>query len=179
MKAIATGLLFGVFGLTPAFAQPPKPASLFKLTSPVFEAGGPIPAEFTGDGAGVSPPLKWSGAPEGTKFYALQVWHKPKADADEVKSYWVVTNIPATVTDLEKNSKGVGKDGHNDKRRTGYDPMNSKGPGVKEYHITLYALSAEPKFDTDKVTRADLLKAIKGITLAESTLDYTPERKGK
>jgi phosphatidylethanolamine-binding protein (PEBP) family uncharacterized protein len=160
-------------------APVPKPAGGFTLTSPAFEHHGKMPAEFTGDGDGVSPPLKWSGAPAGTKFYALQLWHKPRPDGDEVKSYWVVTNIPATVTGLEKNSTGVGRAGINDKRRTGYDPMNSKGPGPKEYHVTLYALSGEPKFDTDKVTRADLLKAIKDITLAETTLSYTYERKAK
>lgn len=160
-------------------APPPKPKDGFTLTSPAFEHGGKMPAEFTGDGDGISPPLKWSGAPAGTKFYALQLWHKPQPNGDEVKSYWVVFNIPADVSALEKNSKGVGKDGYNDKRRTGYDPMNSKGPGPKEYHVTLYALSAEPKFDTDKVTRADLLKAVKAITLAETTLSYTYERKVK
>lgn len=153
-----------------------KPANGFKLTSPAFKHNGTMPAEFTGDGEGVSPPLKWSGAPEGTKSYVIQLWHKPRSAGDEVKSYWVITNIPATVTGLEKNSKGVGKDGINDKKRTGYDPMNSKGPGAKEYHITLYALSVEPQFSTDMVTRADLLKAIKGITLAETPLSYTYER---
>jgi phosphatidylethanolamine-binding protein (PEBP) family uncharacterized protein len=157
----------------------PKSSSGFTLTSPAFEHKGKMPAEYTGDGNGISPPLKWSGAPEGTKFYALQLWHKPRADGEEVKSYWVVTNIPATITSLEKNSQGVGKPGMNDKRRPGYDPMNSKGPGAKEYHITLYALSEEPRFDTDKFTRIELLKAIKGITLAETTLSYTYERKAK
>jgi phosphatidylethanolamine-binding protein (PEBP) family uncharacterized protein len=160
-------------------APTPKGKDGFTLSSPAFEQNGKMPAEFTGDGDGVSPPLKWSGAPEGTKYYALQLWHKPKPDGDEVKSYWVVTNIPAAVTGLEKNSKGVGKDGINDKRRTGYDPMNSKGPGPKDYHITLYALSREPKFDAERITRADLLKAIKDITLAETTLSYTYERKAK
>lgn len=160
-------------------ALPPKPKDGFTLTSPAFEHKGKMPAEYTGDGDGVSPPLKWTGAPAGTKFYALQLWHKPKADGDEVKSYWVVFNIPADVTGLEKNSKGVGKDGCNDKKRTGYAPMNSKGPGPKEYHVTLYALSAEPKFDTDTVTRTDLLKAVKDIALAETTLSYTYERKAK
>ena len=135
--------------------------------------------EFTGDGAGVSPPLAWTGAPEKTKCYALQLWHKPFPDRAEVKSYWVITNIPAKVTSLAKNTKGVGKAGYNDKNHTGYDPMKSKGPGVKEYHITMYALSAEPKFSTAKVTRADLLAAIKDITLAESTLSYTYERLSK
>ena len=55
--------------------------------------------------------------------------------------------------------------------------MKSKGPGVKEYHITVYALSAEPKFTGEKVTRADLLSAIENITLAETTLSYKYERK--
>lgn len=154
-----------------------KAAGAFKLSSSAFEPGGKYPVEYTGDGAGVSPPLQWTGAPTGTKYYALQLWHKPKADGDEIKSYWVITNIPANVTSLEKNTRGVGKDGYNDKKRTGYDPMNSKGPGVKLYHITMYALSEEPKFSSDRVTRADLLKAIKDITLAETTLSYTYERK--
>jgi hypothetical protein len=55
--------------------------------------------------------------------------------------------------------------------------MNSKGPGVKEYHITMYALSAEPRLAADRFNRAELLEAIKDITLAESTLSYTYERK--
>jgi phosphatidylethanolamine-binding protein (PEBP) family uncharacterized protein len=57
--------------------------------------------------------------------------------------------------------------------------MNSKGPGVKEYHVTLYALSDEPRLDAGKFNRVDLLKAVKDITLAETTLTYTYERKAK
>ena len=157
----------------------PKPvmSETFKLTSPAFEAGGKLPVEFSGDGDGISPPLAWSGAPAGTKCFALQLWHIP--GPGEVKSYWVLYNIPANVGKLEKGTKGVGTAGHNDKNRTDYDPMKSKGPGLKEYHITMYALSAEPKFTGDKVTRADLLKAIKDIKLAETTLTYTYERTGK
>ena len=157
----------------------PKPvvSETFKLTSPAFEAGGKLPVEFSGDGDGISPPLAWSGAPAGTKCYALQLWHIP--GPGEVKSYWVIYNIPANVSKLEKGSKTVGVAGYNDKNRTDYDPMKSKGPGAKEYHITMYALSAEPKFQAEKVTRADLLKAIKDITLAETTLSYKFERFAK
>lgn len=156
-----------------------RPKDGFTLTSPAFEPNGKLPAEFTGDGDGISPPLQWTGAPKGTKCFALQLWHKPMPNGDEVKSYWVIANIPADVTSLEKNSKGVGNVGLNDKRRAGYDPMNSKGPGPKEYHVTLYALSAEPKLGAGQFNRADLLKAIKDITLAETTLSYTYERKAK
>lgn len=152
-------------------------SSTFKLSSPAFKANGAFPKEYTGDGDGVSPPLEWKGAPEGTKFYAITLWHIPGA-GDE-KSYWLVYNIPASVNSLPKNAMNIGKDGYNDKNRTGYDPMKSKGPGVKQYNITIYALSSEPKFKREKVTRAELLDAIKGITLAKSTLTYNYERGSK
>jgi phosphatidylethanolamine-binding protein (PEBP) family uncharacterized protein len=54
--------------------------------------------------------------------------------------------------------------------------MCSKGPGVKTYHITVYALSALPKLRASAATRDALLDAIKDITLAEGTLTYTYER---
>ncbi|TIQ02755.1 MAG: YbhB/YbcL family Raf kinase inhibitor-like protein, partial [Mesorhizobium sp.] len=37
------------------------------LISPAFPAGGTIPERYTRDGQNVSPPLKWSGIPHGTK----------------------------------------------------------------------------------------------------------------
>ena len=42
--------------------------------------------------------------------------------------------------------------------------------------MTVFALSEELTFTTDKITRAGLLKAIEGITLAYDTLTYTYER---
>ena len=55
--------------------------------------------------------------------------------------------------------------------------MCSKGPGVKTYHLTIYALSGQPKLIADQATRANLLTAIKTLTIAEGTLDFTYERK--
>lgn len=43
----------------------------FLLNSPAFTDGSPIPARYTHDGEDVSPPLEWSGAPEGTRGYVL------------------------------------------------------------------------------------------------------------
>jgi len=150
----------------------------FTLTSPEFEDGDSIPIAFTGDGEGVSPPLEWSGVPVGTKCFALQLWHQPGPDRPEIKSYWVLSNIPAGVHSLPRNVSGIGREGYNGKNRPGYDPMKSKGPGIKEYHITLYALSSEPKLSKEPFARGDLLEAIKDITLAETTLNYTYEREG-
>ena len=144
------------------------------VTSSAIGADGMLPAEFTCDGAGISPPVEWSGAPAGTKCFAVNVWHVP--GPGDIKSYWVLYNIPADVAKIPKSAKNVGKEGVNDKNRTTYDPMCSKGPGLKKYNITVYALSSEPKFANEKVTRADLLAAIKEITLAEGTLPYQYER---
>ncbi len=145
------------------------------VTSPAFEPGGSIPIAFTGDGESASPPIEWKEAPKGTKSFALNVWHIP--GPGDIKSYWVVYNIPANISKLAKNDKSTGTVGLNDKNRREYDPMKSKGPGVKQYHITVYALSAELKLSADKATRTNLLEAIKDITLAEGTLDFQYERK--
>ncbi|MBS0204172.1 MAG: YHYH protein [Planctomycetes bacterium] len=145
------------------------------VTSPAFQPGGTIPVEFTGDGASASPPVEWAGAPQGTKSYAVNVWHVP--GPGDIKSYWVVYNIPANITKLARNEMRAGTIGVNDKNRREYDPMKSKGPGVKQYHITVYALSSDVKLTPEKASRANLLDAIKEITLAEGTLDFQYERK--
>ncbi len=146
------------------------------VTSSSVDAKGFISIDCTCDGASQSPAVEWKDAPKGTKAFAVSLWHTAP---DQEKSYWVVYNIPTNVTKLAKNGKGVGKLGLNDRRRAEYDPMCSKGPGVKEYHITVFALSAEqiPKLSPDKANRTGLLEAIKGITLAEGTLDFLYERK--
>ena len=145
------------------------------VTSSSVDANGLLSIDCTCDGNSVSPAVEWKNAPAGTKSFALNVWHVP--GPGDLKSYWVLYNIPANVTKLDKNAKSIGKLGFNDKRRAEYDPMCSKGPGLKKYHVTVFALSAEPKLSPDKANRAALLEAIKDITLAEGTLDFQYERK--
>ena len=143
------------------------------MTSPAFGPDENLPVEFTCDGDGVSPPIAWQAGPPGTRSYAVTLWHEAP---DKVKSYWVVYGIPARVTKLPKGSRTVGTMGLNDKQRPEYDPMCSKGPGVKTYHVTVYALSAAPDLPAGTATRDALLAAIEKITLAEGTLTFTYER---
>ena len=148
----------------------------FTINSSGVKTDGSLSIEYTGEGEGVSMPLEWLNIPIGTKYFALNLWHLPHAnDPSEVKSYWVVYNIPSNILSLPKNAKEIGVVGYNDKNQVGYDPMKSKGPGVKEYNLTIYALSAKLDFKSNKVYRADLLKAIEGKLLGESTLTYTYE----
>lgn len=150
----------------------------FTISSSGIKPDGSLSKEFTGDGEGVSMPLEWTNIPEGTKYFAISLWHLPHpTDLSDVKSYWVVYNIPSDINSIPKNAKGFGSVGYNDKNHMGFDPMKSKGPGKKEYNLTIYALSEKVIFKNKKVYRTDLLKAIKGITLDEYTLKYSYERK--
>ena len=70
----------------------------------------------------------------------------------------------------------VGTIGANGKGRAEYDPMCSRGPGIKEYRLTVYALSATPQLGGARANRESLLAALADITLAEGTLVFTYER---
>ena len=150
-----------------------KASEGFNVSSTAIGRDGRISSEFTCDGQSASPPLQWQGAPAGTKSFAISLWHTAP---DQEKSYWLIYNIPATANHLVKNDKTTGTVGLNDKKRASYDPMCSKGPGAKTYHISVYALSSEVELAKGSDNRAALLKAIKGITLAEKTLDFVYER---
>lgn len=148
----------------------------FVLRSPAVGADAVLPKEYTGDGDSFTLPLEWSGAPSGTQSYALIMHHNAP---DGIKWYWVVYDIPAQVTSLPKNVRGIGTFGNNSVNKVpGYAPPHSKGPGAKTYMLTLYALSAPPKIAVppSKVSREVLLSAMKGLVLGTAELDVTYTR---
>ena len=150
---------------------------IFTLVSPDVTEGGALPKEFTCDGASATLPLSWSGVPEGTKSFAVVMHHIP--GPGDSHWYWVLYNIPANVTSLEKNTSGIGTLGNNSVNgETKYAPPCSKGPGEKLYTYTVYALSAKPilSVPASEVSRDVLLDAIKDITLASATLNVTYTR---
>jgi phosphatidylethanolamine-binding protein (PEBP) family uncharacterized protein len=165
--------IFLVFVSIQLFAQQKNE---FTISSSGVKSDGSLSIEFTGEGEGISMPLKWTNVPKGTNYFALSLWHYPHpTDTSEVKSYWIVYNISSDISRIPKNAKGFGIFGYNDKDRAEYDPMKSKGPGKKEYNLTIYALAEKLEFNNKKVYRTDLLKAIEGKVLGKSTLKYTYE----
>jgi len=153
-----------------------KPNGTFLLTSPEVTDGGNLPVDYTGDGAGSTLPLAWKGAPAGTQSFALIMDHL--APGNVMKSYWVVWDIPPTVTSLAKNVKDVGKIGISFKGQLGYEPPHSQGPGPKTYVLTVYALSAPVQITQQprEVTREILLEAMTGKVLATSSLHVVSTR---
>lgn len=149
----------------------PKKSGDFQLTSPAFDAGKRLPKDFTGDGDGISPPLAWRGAPEGTQSFAIVMDH---LDRDQVvKTYWILYDIPADATSLSQDAQNIGKFGATWKRDQSYVPPRSAGPGEHRYTIHIYALSKKPPLEVTKgtPTRDQLLNHIRDSVLDSADID--------
>ncbi len=143
----------------------------FKLASPEINADSLLPKEYTCDGESSTLPLEWSNVPLSTKFFALIMHHE--ASPDDIHWYWLLYNIPASIHSLTKNSTGIGTLGNNSVNgKTEYAPPCSKGPGIKRYIYTIYALtdSVRISIPAAEVNREILLAAIKNITITSATL---------
>jgi phosphatidylethanolamine-binding protein (PEBP) family uncharacterized protein len=153
----------------------PVSSNGFIVRSPVIQSDMALPPQYTCDGDGMSPPLEWANIPDGTQSLALVMHHI--AGAGDVHWYWIVYNIPPTITSIAANDRSIGTYGTNsvNPNRT-YAPPCSKGPGRKEYIISLYALRAALEFDASQAVNRDmLLSAVTDRTLAVATmtLNYT------
>ncbi len=86
------------------------------LSSPAFAPGHAIPARYTCDGADVSPPLRWTTPPPGTRSLALAV---VDLDTSPPFRHWRLAGIPPRVRRLAAGTR-VGRSGPNDFGRVGY-----------------------------------------------------------
>jgi Raf kinase inhibitor-like YbhB/YbcL family protein len=118
----------------------PSSAAPFGLTSTAFVEGGSIPREFTCDGEDVSPPLAWTGVPEGTGALVLVV------DDPDARGFvhWIVLDLPAADRDLPRGVAPTApspQQGRNDFGKAGWG-----GPcppsGTHHYQFTLTAIAA-------------------------------------
>jgi Raf kinase inhibitor-like YbhB/YbcL family protein len=87
-------------------------AAGFVLASPDIPANSTIAKKFEFNGFGcagenLSPALQWSGAPPGTKSFAVTVYD-PDAPTGSGWWHWMVINIPATVSELPAGAGTVG-----------------------------------------------------------------------
>ncbi len=148
----------------------------FTIQSTAFGPREDIPTVHTCEGRDVSPPLRWAGAPPGTKSYALIV---DDPDAPDPKNpqrtwvHWVVYDIPSTVHSLDEGAGASGapagaRRGNNDWKRTSYG-----GPcpptGRHRYFFKLYALDTVLE-GMDHPTKAQLEGAMQGHVLAQTEL---------
>jgi len=112
---------------------------------------------FGCEGGNVSPSLKWTGTPAGTKSFALMVYD-PDAPTGSGWWHWVMFNIPASVTSLPlgagnpaggQTPKGAVQS-RSDFGKPGYGgPCPPQGDKPHRYVFTLYALKVD-KLDADE-----------------------------
>jgi Raf kinase inhibitor-like YbhB/YbcL family protein len=156
---------------------------MLTLKSPAFADGGPIPRAHTCDGADLSPPLTWSGAPAATKEFALVADDPDAPRATFV--HWVLYGVPATVssipsglsTEPELVKPFAARQGVTDFRKTGYGGPCPPPGAPHRYVFTLYALAA-PLALPAGATKAVLLDAVKKVTLEQAVLVGKYGRKG-
>ena len=156
-----------------------------EIISSAFAQGASIPRQFSCEGADHSPPLSWSGAPAGTRSFALIVDDPDAPDPAAPKMtwvHWVLYNLSPTTTALAEGASPRSLpsgtlQGKNDWKRTGYG-----GPcppiGRHRYFHKIYALDCMLP-DLSEPTKDRLLRAMQGHVLAQAELVGTYEKHGR
>ena len=157
----------------------------FHLTSPSFAHEQPIPARHTSEGNDVSPALRWTDPPPGTRSLALVV-HDPDAPDPHAPKrdwvHWVLYELPPDARSLAEGAtpaqlpRGT-REGRNDWGETGW-----RGPsppvGRHRYFFERHALDRVLP-DLGAPSRHDLEAKMKGHVLATATLMGTYAKGGR
>jgi Raf kinase inhibitor-like YbhB/YbcL family protein len=145
-----------------------------KLSSPAFENHKRIPERHTGDGEDVSPVLRWEGAPDGTKAFAVVV-HDPDAPLINGFTHWVAYGIPAGTTELDEGTSDPTQ-GVNSFGNRGYNgPAPPPGHGVHHYYFWVYALDSELDLEPG-LDRTGLMERIEDHVIEQARIIGTYER---
>jgi hypothetical protein len=142
------------------------------IASSAFENGGMIPALYTCDDSDISPPLSWSGVPDGARSLVL-LCDDPDAPSG-TWVHWVLFNLhpdtkmlaPGVPAD-EKLENGA-RHGVND-----FDNFGYNGPcppsGNHRYFFKIYALDKMLEI-TGPIIKSDLLSAMEGHIMTQGQL---------
>ncbi len=152
------------------------------ITSAAFEDGGAMAAKYTCEGPNISPPLTWSGVPEGARSLALIVDDPDAPDPAAPKMtyvHWVLYNLPVDCGGLPEGTTSGDLphgtlEGTNDWQRTGYG-----GPcppiGRHRYFHKLFALDVVLE-DLKEPTKDALLAAMEGHVIAQAQIVGTYQK---
>ena len=169
--------------------------SSFVLTSPAFEADGTFPEQYTcklGTETGVSPPLAWTGAPDGTVDYLITM-------KKESGYSWAVYDISSDINHVDEAVSNAAASGATVGQIAGteawdidvppfistanyvsmykYEEPCSKGPGAKWYLFTIYAFSkraadvmAENNFAKENTKPTQILEIMNDYILGSAAV---------
>ncbi|MGJ7488787.1 YbhB/YbcL family Raf kinase inhibitor-like protein [Variovorax sp. ZT4R33] len=175
VRAGLNALVYNTLGLREGMAS-------IALTSLAFADHAPLPARYTADGEGLSPPLQWTGLPTGAAALVLLV-----EDADSPTPHplvhAIVVGLPAEDGALAEgalpsaDNEGAGLHvGRNSYLQAAWLPPDPPpGHGVHRYAFQLYALRRVPVF-SDTPGRDELIDALREHAMASGLLIGTCER---
>jgi len=164
-------------------------ASTLTLTSQDIAKGEFMPKaqEFNGfgcSGGDMSPHFKWSGAPEGTKSFAITAYG-PDAPTGSGWWHWQIVNIPKNVTEIAAGAGSTKKDLapqgstqiKNDYGSRGFGgACPPSGHGVHHYRFTIHALSVEKLELPEDASGALAGYMINANTIESSTIESLYKR---
>src|SRR5690606_6049622 len=155
----------------------------FSLTSSELAEGGTFLPKHTCQMAGFdndeSPPLTWSGAPEGTMSFAVTFIDRTFVDQGNVRGYhWAIWNIDATVTERRANLPSgltlTDPISATQSRSSYLGPcpyygQNTPGEEPHVYEFTVYALPTETAAISGSINAA-MITALESAALDSATL---------
>ncbi|OWV68711.1 phosphatidylethanolamine-binding protein [Rhizobium sp. R339] len=177
MRFITALLATSLIGTTAAQAE-------MKLTSIDLTAGKAMAEEqvfnsFGCPGKNISPELVWSGAPEGTKSFAIMAYD-PDAPTGSGWWHWSVFNIPANVSKIATGASGEKKlpegavEGHTDFGTSGYGgACPPAGDAPHHYQFTVYALSVDKLPLPDTAPGAMVGFYVRANTIGKASVEVT------
>jgi hypothetical protein len=144
---------FGPFVLAGMLMASAAQAGEFKVTSDDFAGGALKQAQYANifgcSGGNVSPAIRWSGAPKGTKSFVVSLYDKD-APTGSGFWHWVVVDIPANVTSLDAGAGSdpskLPKGAHMAQNDAGMNAFLGACPPpgeTHEYRITVKAVTLE------------------------------------
>ena len=136
----------------------------FRLTSPAFRAGAAIPKRFSCDGAGVSPPLRWTAPPPRARTLALQV---VDVSTPSRFAHWLAWGMSPRSRGLAAGARPP-RQGRNDFGRVGWGgpcpPFGTK----HRYLFVLYALGSPLRLRNGATAR-DFQRAVGSANIIRQT----------
>jgi len=156
-----------------------------QVTSFAFADHAPIPERYTADGAGISPPLSWSGVPANAASLVLIV-EDADAPTPHPLVHAIAVDLPPADGSLAEGAINGDDDGEGDADAV-HEGRNSflmagwlapdppPGHGVHRYAFQLFALGPGERFQ-GKPGRDELLDAVRQRGLSSGLLVGTYER---
>lgn len=157
---------------------------MFVLRSSAFHHEGEIPSRYTCEGDELSPPLEWSGSPDGTRSFALIVDDPDAPDPAKPKVVWVhwlLYNLPSAARAIAEGAGNHAQAPAGAHALSQTDELGYHGPcppiGRHRYFFRLFALDRDLAPLGPTAHRKELERAMEGHVLGTAVLMGTYQKR--